>query len=447
MDRRIRRARGDRRLFAVVLACTMVAQLPASAAAAPPIAGDDPGPACMGSAFGGSFPIPEDWGQFAFVDGHVCGISYNDSDPDGDPRSYALVTAPAHGELQSLFSFDSTVGYTPDPDYFTLPGDVPGGTWESDSWVYEVTAGGETDQATMRFWIAPVNDEPSFAAGDAVSVAEDSGAYSSPWASDIFEGPGEGYQTVSFSVVEYPVNPPGLFAVQPAIDAAGVLSFTPAADRAGIARYTVTAKDDGGLESYSGVNLDPPPDDTSDGVELVIHVTSAADPAVAIDDAYAIDEDAGPTSLSVLSNDSDADGDAFAVTSVTQGSKGTVAVAAGGAGVVYTPIANANGDDTFTYGITGGDTATAVITIDPVNDAPVALDDPAGANCDASATGGSFLTPEDHAPLSLIQCFPLSNDTDIDGDALAMVIVDPTGPRDRRGHRRHPGLDRVRLRR
>src|SRR6185312_6001795 len=76
----------------------------------------------------------------------------------------------------------------------------------------------------------------------------------------------------------------------------------------------------------------------------------------------------------VLNNDSDANGDAFTITSVTQGSIGTVAIAPDNLSVTYTPNANASGADTFTYTITDinsdTDTATVSLTVVALNDAP-----------------------------------------------------------------------------
>jgi hypothetical protein len=78
--------------------------------------------------------------------------------------------------------------------------------------------------------------------------------------------------------------------------------------------------------------------------------------------------------INVVANDSDPDGDSFAVVAVTQGASGGV-VNNGDGTVTYTPGPNFNGSDSFTYTIRDRvgleATATVTITVTPVNDAPV----------------------------------------------------------------------------
>ena len=85
-------------------------------------------------------------------------------------------------------------------------------------------------------------------------------------------------------------------------------------------------------------------------------------------------EDSGTTTITVLSNDSDPEGQPLSITAVTQGANGTVAFPAGGTVLSYQPAANFFGSDSFTYTITDarGDigTATVNVTVTPVNDAP-----------------------------------------------------------------------------
>jgi hypothetical protein len=80
-----------------------------------------------------------------------------------------------------------------------------------------------------------------------------------------------------------------------------------------------------------------------------------------------------PVTINVLSNDSDQDGDALAVVSVTQGANGVV-VTNGSSTVKYSPAANFFGADSFTYTVSDsvGGSATGVVsvTVSAVNDPP-----------------------------------------------------------------------------
>lgn len=113
--------------------------------------------------------------------------------------------------------------------------------------------------------------------------------------------------------------------------------------------------------------------------------------------------------LGILLSASDMDGDAMTYRIVSGPSKGALSGAA--PNLIYTPSADANGTDSFTFcandGKTDSNTATVSITVTPVNDAPVAV---------AQATS----TLEDKA-LSII----LSS-IDKDGDVLSYRIVSST---------------------
>ncbi|MBA3936780.1 MAG: endonuclease/exonuclease/phosphatase family protein [Planctomycetes bacterium] len=106
------------------------------------------------------------------------------------------------------------------------------------------TLGQSATSASLLVTVLPVNDAPRFIPGGDVTVVEDAGAQTRPWASAISAGPGnEAGQHLVFTVAN---DHHELFAVQPGIAADGTLTFTPAADANGSAALTVQLVDDGG---------------------------------------------------------------------------------------------------------------------------------------------------------------------------------------------------------
>src|SRR3954447_20197606 len=85
---------------------------------------------------------------------------------------------------------------------------------------------------------------------------------------------------------------------------------------------------------------------------------------------------------------------AASITGNTQGANGSV-VYNGDGTFTYTPNLNFNGSDSFTYTVTDDpgatSTATVHLTVNPVNDAPVAQDDVASGNEDTAITTGNVL--------------------------------------------------------
>lgn len=154
--------------------------------------------------------------------------------------------------------------------------------------------------------------------------------------------------------------------------------------------------------------------DTASGGGMLVRLASAGAPVVrptAGADGFTTSEDAALTTIppGVLANDSDPGSQPLQSVFATTPSKGTVAVSTNGS-FVYTPNANANGSDTFTYRASNGSAlsapATVSVTVTPVNDRPAAVDDffyPT-VNSGAFAIGAPGI---------------LANDTDVDlGDAL-----------------------------
>jgi hypothetical protein len=116
-------------------------------------------------------------------------------------------------------------------------------------------------------------------------------------------------------------------------------------------------------------------------------VVDTASPS-AVDDHISTDEDV-PVTHNVVANDSDVIDPSLTVTGVTDGSSGTVVNNNNGT-VTYTPNPNFHGTDAFTYTVTdeAGNSVTAAVsvTVNPVNDAPVAVDDVASTDEDTPVT-------------------------------------------------------------
>ena len=337
--------------LAVCLSTALIGMLlawPAGVAAVdnvPPVAVDDPGTLCAPQPygiFGPSFPIPEDGGPSDF--GSSCSAITNDTDSDGSIVAWQIVTPPGHGPLVHHPDFPGIFRYTPDADFNTASGD-----WVSDSFTYQVidNLGAFSNVATMRFWVAPINDAPRFLTIPHVDVVENSGPYDVSWLPYVSPGPAnESTQSVSFFFPSTTASPFDLFSVSPTFTSDGRLTFTPRPGLKGFASVSVYLRDDGGVEDYGFHGLPTPPADMAGPFTFTIRVAET-DP-VANDDAVTVGEDAAATTIDVLGNDVDPEGDALTVVGPTQGTKGSVAITGGGAALTYTPNPNATGMDTFT---------------------------------------------------------------------------------------------------
>ncbi len=152
---------------------------------------------------------------------------------------------------------------------------------------------------------------------------------------------------------------------------------------------------------------------------IAITVTPVNDSPVAVDDAYSTDEDVAlvVAAPGVMSNDSDPDAtDIWSAALLTSPAHGTLVFFSDGS-FTYTPEANWSGTDSFTYmlitlpSLKGAhtDPATVVITVNPVNDPPVAGDD----EYSVTEAGG------------LVVAAPgvLANDSDVDTDNFLYVTL------------------------
>ena len=178
---------------------------------------------------------------------------------------------------------------------------------------------------------------------------------------------------------------------------AGQIHFVPTANLCGnnAGTFSYTASDGQGGTDTGTVTVD---------------ISCVNDAANAVDDSRTVAEDSGGTAMTVLANDTDPESDPLSVTSASDPANGGTTFTA--ADVTYTPDLNFCGADSFTYTVTGGDSATVSVTVTCVNDAPDAVNDTRTTTEDTTlvltvATPGS----------------PTTNDTDVDGDTLTVTAV------------------------
>ncbi|MFS3127040.1 Ig-like domain-containing protein [Nocardioides sp. Bht2] len=108
---------------------------------------------------------------------------------------------------------------------------------------------------------------------------------------------------------------------------------------------------------------------------FTIAVTDEDEPVSAVDDEATVDEDSAATPIDVLANDTDPEGGALSISSVTQPAAGVVVITGGGTGLSYTPNPDActvgGARDTFSYTLVGGASASVAVTVTCLADAPV----------------------------------------------------------------------------
>ena len=304
------------------------------------------------------------------------GVLANDTDPDGDALIASLVSGPANGTL--ALNPDGSLQYTPNANFH--------GT---DSFTYSASDGSLSDEATVTINVTPENDPP-LAVADGYTTTEDtvlsigsSGVLSND--SDVDGDP------LTAAVVSGPAN--GSLTLNPD----GSFDYTPNANFNGSDSFTYSASD--GTASAE--------------TTVTITVEPVADSPTANADAYSTGEDVALTvgaEMGVLANDVDSMGGPLTAELISGPEHGTLVLNSDGS-FSYTPEANWNGSVTFTYKAIGADgetTGTATVTIQALNDAPVAANDEFNVVNDPATPGAGNV---------------LANDSDVDGDALNPTMI------------------------
>ena len=152
---------------------------------------------------------------------------------------------------------------------------------------------------------------------------------------------------------------------------------------------------------------------------MTIAVTPEDDAPVAVNDEFMVGEDSvlsADLSRNLLANDIDVDMDALTIitTPVSGPSNGSVTINPDGT-FTYTPNADFDGTDSFTYEINDGNStsqADVTINVTPENDAPVAVND-------------DFMVGEDSILNADLSKNLLANDIDVDMDCLLYTSPSP----------------------
>jgi hypothetical protein len=294
----------------------------------------------------------------------------NSSDVDGDVTGLLITQLPSNGII-SISANNGTVTYAPNENFAG-----------SDSFEYVISDETSNSTGFVDITVTPVNDAPSIIDGALGSVTvEEDGSTPIDVISNVFDPEGD---AITITNVTQPSH--GNVSLNPN----GTITYTPDPDFNGEDSFEFTV-DDGNGGSTTGT--------------VVVTIVPVNDVPQSSNSSVSGDED---STWSFQLNSTDADGDSMTFTLASIPMQGTAAIVDSAAGIVeFTPDLNYNGPDALTFHATDGTAdsaiATVSITVNPVNDDPVANDD-------------NFVGVED-ASLDLDV---LANDFDIDGDALVV---------------------------
>ncbi len=243
---------------------------------------------------------------------------------------------------------------------------------------YTISDGTNTATANVTVAVTPVNDVP-IANNDSANTLEDVSVTINVLAND-FDVEGTrliitGTSTTNGTIVLSGTN----------------LVFTPASNFYGTVVFNYTVSD--------GTNAAT--------ANVTVTVDPVYDPPIAFNDSASTPEDVSVT-INVLANDSNPELLTLAITPFA--TNGTSVVM--GTNIVFTPPTNFFGTIVFRYTIADGITVSTGIvnvTVTPVNDAPLANSD-------------TYTTRED-VSLSVPAPGVLSNDTDVENNALTALLV------------------------
>jgi hypothetical protein len=306
----------------------------------------------------------------------IIDVRGNDTDPNNPTEDLTIGSfVSPNGTVED--NGDGTVTFTPE---FNFNGEA--------TFTYVVTdPAGQSDEGEVTVNVIPVNDAP---------VANDDDAETTEGVPVIvyLRGNDTDVETPTADLVISDMTSPDGMVVD---NGDGTVTFTPADGFTGAATITYTVSD---------------PDGGSDMGTATVAVNDPVDTGpTAVDDVAETDEEVAVI-VDLRGNDTDPDNatSELVISGVTVPVEQGTVVDNGDGTATFTPADDFNGDATISYTVSDpdgqSDEGEAVVTVNPVNDDPDAVDD-----TDSTA----YNTP--------VTVDLLANDSDVDGDDLTVTMA------------------------
>ncbi|MEJ2649927.1 MAG: Ig-like domain-containing protein, partial [Sedimentisphaerales bacterium] len=261
-------------------------------------------------------------------------VTLTGSDSDSGSITFTIYTDPVNGSISSLPGFENNgkLIYTPKKDYIG-----------PDSFMF-VTNDGESNSSPAKVQIDVTRNNPPVANLESIGTVEDTPV------TVMLKGEDPDDDTLDYRIITLPLH--GTLSGEPPN-----LTYTPNENYGGPDRFTYLAND--------GI-------DDSFAATVTITVKSINDAPIAKPGSLTTQEDT-PMPFTLVATDPD--GDTLSYEIVTAPAHGKLSQTA--PNLIYTPAANYNGTDSFSFRASDGINQSAItdfsITIQPMEDAPIAV--------------------------------------------------------------------------
>ncbi len=279
-------------------------------------------------------------------------LATNDSEPDGQQLSYSPFTSngPSHGTVS--IQEDGSFTYTPDPNFFG-----------SDVFEYNVCDDGIPQacaNAQVYIEILPVDDVPPLAVVDYFYVNEKESLSGTSILLNDIDCEGLGLNLEADSPISFALHGDFVFNTD------GTFMYTP--------EETFIGKDSIRYTIYDNGNPSQ-----RDSAWIIIDVLQVEEAPVAVADFFMTDEEVTVTLSNLAVNDTDPENniDTATIMILEPISNGSVSIINNE--FVFTPAKDFYGTTKLEYSISDmsflSDTGEIIIQVNPINDAPIAVDD------------------------------------------------------------------------